>query len=119
MAKALLARKMVPTKMASNLMVRRKGIADSGLKKANVPEVTLVLGPSRTRRPKLGPEPEARAIKRGKGKGKDGRNKSPDRQPSGDRGRSRTRATSPDGEKARNLTQWQRGSLALLSVYEG
>ena len=70
MAKAWLARKMAPTKMAINLMLRRKGIADSGLKKANVREVTLVLGPSRIRRPKLGPEPEARAIERAKARAK-------------------------------------------------
>ena len=57
-----MARRMVPTKMASNLMVGRTGIADSGLKKANAPEETLVLGEARIRRPKLGTGPEARAT---------------------------------------------------------
>ena len=67
MPKAWLARGVVPTMMASNLMVRRKGIADSGLEKAYAPEETFVLGEARMRRPKLGPEPKARATKRAKG----------------------------------------------------
>ena len=70
MAKAVLARRMAPTKMASNLMVRRREIADNGLQKANAPEETLVLGEARIRRPKLGPEPEARATKRAKARAK-------------------------------------------------
>ena len=66
MAKVLLARKMVQTKMVSSQMVQQEEIADSGLKKANVQEPTLVLGPSRIRKPKLEPERAARAEARAK-----------------------------------------------------